>query len=271
MLRPDTVFLTAGMKFEHNSFSGGDWQPNVRVRFLLPANQVLWGAVARAVRRPTRFDDDIVVTAPNGLPLIQGSDDFKSEVMRGWEVGYRARPLPTVSTDVTVFMQDYDRLRSQEAPIGSPIPLTVGNTLNGQSRGVELAVNVVPASWWRVRGSYTYLNTDITRDPNSRDVSGGVNERNDPSYLFSARASVDVGRKVELDGWLRRIDHLPNPPVPAYTELNARVGWKVSPALDLALVGQDLLHAHHPEFGTPIPRRIEFQRSVRAMLTVRLP
>ena len=270
-LRPNSVFLTAGLKFEHNAFSGGDWQPNLRARWLAGRNHVLWGSLARATRRGTRFDDDIVLTAPNGAVLVRGNDDFRSEVMTGWEIGYRARPLRILSVDVTAFVQDYDRIRSQEAPNVGVIPVIVGNTLNGRSRGAELAVIVQPVARWRVHLGYTRLNTEITRDAGSRDVSGGVNEANDPSYFFTVRSGIDLPRNVEVDAWLRRFDALPNPAVPPYTELNARLGWRPVPLLELAIIGQDLLHAQHPEFGTPIPRRIEFQRSLRALATVRLP
>jgi iron complex outermembrane recepter protein len=270
-LRPDSVFLTAGIKVEHNAFSGGDWQPNLRARWLVRPNQVLWGSIARAARRPTRFDDDIVVTAPNGLELIRGSDDFESEIMTGAEVGYRARPLPLLSLDVTGFVQDYDRLRSQEAPPVGVIPVTVGNSLTGRSRGVELAVAVQPLSRWRVRFSFTGLSTDIVRAGGSRDVSGGVNEANDPSYFLTLRSGFELPRQIDVDAWLRRVDALPDPAVPAYTELNARVGWRPREALEFAIVGQDLLHQRHPEFGTSVPRRIEFERSLRALLTLRMP
>ena len=71
-----------------------------------------------------------------------------------------------------------------------------------------------------------------------------------------------------FDAWLRAISALPNPRVPTYAELNLRLGWQPTPGLELALVGQDLLHDSHPEFG-PLPRREEFERSVRAVLTIR--
>jgi hypothetical protein len=53
--------------------------------------------------------------------------------------------------------------------------------------------------------------------------------------------------------------------------LNARVGWRATPRIELAVVGHDLLHDHHPEFGPPGPRREEFERGVRALVTLRLP
>ena len=270
-LRPDSLAVTAGLKVEHNAFSGADWQPSLRARWVPRRHHVIWSAVARAVRRPTRFDDDLFVFAPGGALLIAGSNDFASEAMTGVEVGYRSQPWAGLSVEAVGFVQDYDRLRSQEAPLGGLIPLTLANTLNGSSTGVELAASVQPASWWRVRVSYTRLDVDITRDANSRDVSGGANETNDPSNLFTLRAAADLTRNVEADAWLRRVGSLPNPRVPAYAELNARLGWRPTSTLELALVGQDLLHDRHPELGPPTPSRIEFQRSVRVSMTVRMP
>jgi iron complex outermembrane receptor protein len=119
--------------------------------------------------------------------------------------------------------------------------------------------------------SYTYVETSITRDPDSRDVGGGLSEANDPHHLFSLRTSVDVGRQVEVDGFLRYVGALPNPAVPAFAELNARIAWQATPRLLLALVGQDLAHRQHPEFGADTPFRLEFERSVRALVTLRLP
>ena len=270
-IRPDSLFVTAGVKFEHNAFSGGDWQPNLRARWLMPGNQVLWGAVAHAVRRPTRFDDDLLLLGPGGVVLLRGSDSFDPEAMTGGEVGYRARPFARLSLDATVFVQDYDRLRSQEAPVAGVIPVTIGNSLNARSSGLELAAAVQPSTRVSVRASYTHLRTEITRDAHSRDVSGGVNEANDPRHLFALRAGVDLGAHVEADAWFRRVGMLPNPAVPAYSELNARIGWRPRPAIEVALVGQDLLHGQHAEFGAAVPRRVEFERSVRAEFTLRLP
>jgi iron complex outermembrane receptor protein len=269
-LRP-TITLTAGLKIEHNAFSGSDWQPNVRARWTLPRRQTLWTAVARATRRPTRFDDDIVVNAPNGAELVRGSDEFDSEKLTSWEVGYRAQPTSVVSFDATAFVHSFDDLRSQEAPPVGVIPLTVGNSLEGRSSGIELGVNVQPVAAWRTHVGYTYLDTTIDRAPGSRDVSNGVNEANDPHHLFLLRTTVDLARNVEVDGWIRAVGALPNPAVPGFVELNARLGWHATRTIALALIGQDLLHDRHPEFGAPNATREEFERSIRLQLTLRFP
>ncbi len=42
---------------------------------------------------------------------------------------------------------------------------------------------------------------------------------------------------------------LPNPVVPEYVELNARLGWRVSDTLEISLSGFNMLHGHHVEFA----------------------
>jgi len=50
--------------------------------------------------------------------------------------------------------------------------------------------------------------------------------------------------------------------VPAYFELESRLAWHASDRLELSLVGQNLLHNHHPEYAFPDASRPEIQRSV---------
>jgi iron complex outermembrane receptor protein len=56
--------------------------------------------------------------------------------------------------------------------------------------------------------------------------------------------------------------------VPAYTELDVRAAWRPTADFEVAVVGRNLLHDRHPEFGAPSPDRVEIQRSVLARLQV---
>jgi iron complex outermembrane receptor protein len=268
-LVPNRVFTTIGAKWEHNAFSGGEFQPNLRARVHLPQNQMVWGAVSRAVRRPTRFEDDLVIEAPNGTPLVEGSDDVEAESLVAVEAGYRTRPFRAVSLDLSVFHHTIDDLRSQEAPAVGLAPITIGNSLIGHAHGVETAVNIQPVRVWRTHVSYTWLDTTIDRAPGSRDVSRGINEADDPHHQFHLRSSLDLPRNIELDALLRSVSALPEPAVPAYTELTVRVGWVPQTRIELWFTGQDLLHDHHPEFGAPSPARVEFERALRGGVAFR--
>ena len=266
---PERFFVTVGAKYEHNAFSGGELQPNVRARYLMGHNQIIWGAVSRAVRRPTRFDDDIVASGPGGVVLAVGSDDFQAESLVGGEVGYRVQPVSLFSVDATVFTHHISNLRSQELPL-TGLPIVVGNTLEGDVHGVEVGVNVEPVAWWRTHVGYTWLHTKIRRTSTSRDVGGGTTEANDPHHFVGLRASFDLPHRIEVDAMLRAVAALPNPVVPAYTELNVRAGWWATARAELWIAGQDLLHDRHPEFGPALPARVEFERSVRVGLTLKV-
>jgi iron complex outermembrane receptor protein len=77
---------------------------------------------------------------------------------------------------------------------------------------------------------------------------------------------MDLPGNLELDGWLRYVDELASPKVEAYTEMDLHLGWKWSERLDLALVGQNLLHPRHVEFA-PSPLVEAVQRSVFGKVT----
>ena len=47
------VHLTIGTKVEHNDYTGTEWEPNVRLRWDVSPDQVLWSSVSRAVRTPS--------------------------------------------------------------------------------------------------------------------------------------------------------------------------------------------------------------------------
>ncbi|HEX5539200.1 MAG TPA: TonB-dependent receptor, partial [Methylophilaceae bacterium] len=141
-LRPN-LRLTLGLKFDNNNYTGTETLPNVRLAWNPTADQLLWGSVSRAIREPSRIDRDFFSpTNPpvvGGVPLyfVAGGDDFDSEVVNTYELGYRAQPLPNISYSVTAFYSEYDDLRTL-----SPNPVGFGfvfdNQATGTTHGVEM-------------------------------------------------------------------------------------------------------------------------------------
>jgi iron complex outermembrane receptor protein len=165
---------------------------------------------------------------------------------------------------VAGFRNYYDDLRSLEFPTRPGVPILLGNLRNAQTAGVEVGTSVQLADRWRVHGSYSYLHLEMTLDPGSTDLTRGVNEANDPSYFASLRSHLDLPHGFALDGFVRHVARRRSPVVPAYSELDVRLGWALRGGWELSLIGQNLLHDRHPEFGTPTPLRYEFERGVYA-------
>jgi iron complex outermembrane receptor protein len=254
-VRPDRVFVTLGSKFERNDFTGLEVQPTIRVRVTPRPRHTAWGAISRAVRLPTRFDTDLRLVNPTSRAItLTGSGNFDAESVVAYEAGYRLRPFSRVALDAAVFRNQYDNLRSQELPAAIGQPIVLANLLNARTSGIELAATVQPAHTWRVHASYAFLHRDFFVDPGSRDPFEGAFEANDPSHLFSLRSWLDLGKGVEFDGLLRAAGERPTPVVPAYAELDLRLGWTVRPGWELSVVGQNLLHARHSELFSTGPR-----------------
>ena len=262
---PETLSLTVGARAEHNDFSGFEFQPTIRARWIPRPRTVAWGAVSRAVRTPARLDVDVRSVLPDGtVALVGGGDAFTAESVVAYEAGYRVQPVPSLSIDIAAYHNEYDRLRSQEP--GPPIVLA--NGLRGRSNGLETQVTLHPVSWMRWQGAWTLFDKHLELRPGSADPTGGIAEGNDPRNQLSLRSTFNLPHRTEFEAFLRGVGALPAPVVPAYTELDVRAAWSVTDDLELAVVGRNLLHPSHPEFGAPGPLRVEIERSLYARARV---
>jgi iron complex outermembrane receptor protein len=245
----DRLRFTLGAKLEHNEYTGFEFQPSARLAWKATDRQTLWSAVSRAVRTPSRFDRD-VVTLPG--------KDFQSERVLAYELGYRAQPAERLSVSVAAFYNDYDHLRTREpATTPGPVPVRLGNGQEGESYGVELLMRYRPTDWWQLQVGHTELRVEINPRPGSADRSFGAAEAADSKHRLSLRSSFDLPGHLELDGGYRYVSRITNPNVrtPGYSELDLRLGWTPTPRLELSIVGQNLLHDQHPEFGGPASRQ----------------
>ena len=137
---PQKVTLTVGARGEHNEFSGFEFQPTVRARWIPRPRNVVWGAVSRAVRTPTRLDVDIRSVLPDGRVVAhRRRRTVQRRIVVAYELGYRVQPHPLVSVDIAAYHNEYDRLRSQEP--GPPIVLA--NGLRGRTNGLETEVTCI--------------------------------------------------------------------------------------------------------------------------------
>jgi iron complex outermembrane receptor protein len=271
-LRKD-LSLTLGTKLEHNDYTGFEVEPSVRLQWNLADRQMLWAAVSRAVRTPSRVDRDVSEPAPAFPPVIlAGNPDFTSEKLVAYELGYRAQFGSGLSGSLSAFYNDYDDLRSLGFTPVTVVPLFFQNNLEGHAYGVELSLNYQLQPWWRLHGSYDPIREDIRVKPGQFDLNKAHNETADPNQRASLRSSMDLRDDMELDATLRWVDSRDTNSsanivtVPSYVEMDVRLGWRPTEKIELSLVGQNLLHDHHPEYFSE-PTRVEIQRSMYAKFT----
>ena len=259
---PEKFSLTAGSKFEYNSFSGFEVQPTGRFTWLPGEGQTVWGAVSRAVRTPTRIDQNLVAPNPAfSAPFLVANPDFESETLVAYELGYRVKAASNLSFDVAGYYNDYSNLRSIEPLPGGKI--AIQNKLEGQSYGASFATKWEATNWWRVDGSVSLLQVDIDRVSGGHDLNNGKGEANDPSCSFMIHSAMDLPWRVRFDSFLRYVDDLPNPHTPSYLTADLRLAWSPRKNMEVAIVGRNLFDGSHPEFRTNTLSN-EVERSVFA-------
>jgi iron complex outermembrane receptor protein len=258
----DRLHFTFGTKIEDNDYTGFELQPSGRVVWQMSSQQSLWGAVSRAVRTPSRIDREFF--APRNPPFILfGSPNFGSEDLLAYELGYRGQLQKSLSVSVATFFNHYDNLRTVERinPLLT-LPVFLGNGGKGEAHGAEFAAEYRPLESWRVRAAYSPLKLHFAGKPASTDPNPGASESHDPNHQFSLRSLVDLPAHFEFDNTFRYVSSIDNQSVPAYGELDSRLGWRPSTAMEISILGENLLHPHHAEFGAPLGRH-EIQRGVR--------
>ena len=271
----DNLVFTLGSKVEHNDYTGSEWEPGARLQWNIDNRHLVWAAVSRAVRMPSRIDRDVSQAVPPYFVLLAGGQDFQSETLMAYELGYRAQLNPRLTASFTAFYNRYDHVRSTSLSPVTIFPLFFANQVEGETEGVEMSFAYQAASWWRLQGGYNFLTEDLHVQPGGYDFNNALNETADPRNQLSLRSAMDLPHNVELDVAWRWVDELtinnagvPNT-VPAYAELDLRLAWHPTPAFELSVVGRNLLHDHHAEYGIPGPTREEIDRSVYGKVTWR--
>ena len=270
----DLLSLTLGTKIEYNDYSHLEFLPNARALLTPWERHSFWAAVSRAVRAPSRAENDVALLVPSSPPpphflQLNGDSGFDAENLLAFELGYRAQPLTQVSFDVAAYYNVYDDLRSLEpraalisfpAPGLVTVPLVAENRLDARGYGVEVSGAWSVIEFWRLDAGYTLMMLDVEQD-NSADPSAQGQEDDTPAHQFHVRSLVDLPWHFEFDTALYWVDHVSNQDVRDYARLDARLGWRPWPQLELSVAGQNLAQDDHDEFGpsftalpTSVPR-----------------
>jgi iron complex outermembrane recepter protein len=249
----DRLAFTLGIKLEENPYTGLEYQPNARLLWTPDRQHSGWGAISRAVRTPSRYQDQVTLTlpaiAPDVYPRVFGQSDTVSENVLAYELGFREQATERFSWDIAGFYNAYDHLIYAAPALAMPtypiiIPLFLENGPSGQTYGVELSGNYAVTDRWRLYAQYTVFQMHI-----DEMTSGTVESGNDPCNQVYLRSAWNLSEKMEFDLMARYIDRLITLEVPSYITMDLRLAWRPRQHLEMALVGQNLLQAHHWEFA----------------------
>ncbi len=284
LLLDERLQVTVGSKIEHNDFTGFNVQPSVRGLWKFTPRQIVWSAISRAVRTPSRADEDVTFfTTLDGpappLFQLQGNSGFDNEELVAYELGYRGEFWEEVVVDLAAYYNDYDNLRSVEpsaVPLPSPpfppqtFPAPFRNEASANGYGVEAAATWRVTDYLLLAGWYTFMLLDVDVSDRSTDLAVEGQQDDTPLHQVHVRSRLNLPRNFEFDTNLFWVDDLANQNVSAYTRLDLRLGWRPTEHLELSIVGQNLTESRHPEFGNGFfTLRSQIPRSMYGQVTIR--
>jgi iron complex outermembrane recepter protein len=279
------VWVTVGSKVEHNTYTGFEIQPSLRLLWTPTDRQSVWASATRAVRTPSRLEDGLQLTgflapAPPTFVRVIGNPEFRSEKLHGYEAGYRHEITERFYVDLSAFYNRHSDLESfgdlsvqvetSPAPAHVLLVFPYTNGVKGQSNGFEILPDWRPVDWLNLKGSYGYLNINLENQPGNADISAVTSyEGSSPRHQLAIRPLLTLPGGWNVDWMYRYVSALPAREIDAYHSLDARVAWQITRAVEVSMSGHNLLEPYHFEFGHDPGPPVGIRRSAYATITWR--
>ncbi|MCK4843101.1 MAG: TonB-dependent receptor, partial [Methylococcales bacterium] len=265
----EELVFTLGSKFEHNDFSGFEIQPSARLIWTPTTQQSIWVSISRAVRTSSLAEQGGVINqriiAPSAsVPLpttisLTGGIGRASEKLIAYELGYRIKPIDSLSFDLTAFYNVYNNLRNFQP--GTPFlddsgthfvqPIFLHTDMSGETYGAELTLTWHIMNKLHINANYSYLQMQLHAENGDSNFPENA-ERQSPHHKFSVLSTLNVLPNLDWNLWFRYVDSIPDFTIPSYFTLDSRLAWKPIQSIQLSVVAQNLLDNQHPEFGNDI-------------------
>jgi iron complex outermembrane receptor protein len=264
---PDRVHLSLGARIEDNDYTGFDLQPSARLVWTPDSKNSFWGAVSHADRTPARSDTNFRVNfealpGPGNMPILVslfGNPNQKNEQLTAFETGYRTALTSHVSLDSTVFYNRYRDLVSVEpgamrvetnpGPVHLLVPESFGNSLRGETHGVETFASWKVARFWTLNPGYTFFAIHLHEFAGSQDQSIPGTQGGTPDHQAQLRSNVILPWNLQWNASAYFVNRLPAQSIPAYTRFDTGLNWRVGENVSVSAVGQNLLKDFHPEYS----------------------
>lgn len=257
----DTLALTAGVKVERSTFSGWQFLPNLRASWQPNSRNLVWAAVSRAVRTPSRIDRQLEFPG-----FLAQADDFQSEKLVAVEAGYRGQPSSAISVSVNGFVNFYDDLRTTEFVNGS---FKLQNGAKGKTYGIEAWGNAQVLRWWRLSIGVATLWKDLHAKQGHVDLAPRNTFGNDPKWQVIGRSYFNLAPRVQLTLNARAVGRIEqNPEIDSYVEAGGQIAYEAAQGMEIFVAGRNLLHKTHEESNDPGAAQLS-RRSVTAGVRAR--
>ena len=275
--------MIVGVKIENNNRLQAkmELQPSIRFNYHLSETSTVWSALSRAIRSPTRAEQDatlsIIMPANVYIPAIDAAFNFPliatltptgmydAEELISLEAGYRSSLAENMRIDIAAFYSQFNGLPG--AQINTPPTLNIGppqhytmsasliNSTDFETHGVEISLWWQPFEQWQGRLNYSYVsNNNNAGFVTVPSVEQQVNLNLYGSLTDQLSANFDLRYVGQPEGLF----------VNAYTEIDINLTWKFTDALEINLAARNLLNSKHLEYSASVPdtRNTEIERDI---------
>jgi iron complex outermembrane recepter protein len=283
----ESLAFTVGSKFEHNSYTGFEYEPSGQLVWTPTKRQTIWASVSRAIRQPAWYEvagELEIQTVPEaygvfGLVELIGRP-MKAEELLDFEGGYRADLTKRVSLDLSVFSSHYHDVETVEPDTpyftmspGPPhliLPYYWSNLAHADDYGAEFSASWNITNRWRISPGYSFLQMKIELDPGSSDILNAAVMGDSPKHEFQLRSNLNLPHHLEWDASAYYVSGLRTGSIPSYVRLDTRLGWHAGEFVEFSVGAQNLLSPQHLEFLDSLQLDSTYvQRSVFGKVTWR--
>jgi iron complex outermembrane receptor protein len=258
-----SVWFTLGSKFEHNAYTGFEYEPGAKLLWQPTPLQTIWLSAARAVVQTSRLEANLLVDLavfpiPGGgfgVAQVQGNPNSEARQLYDYEAGYRVEVNKQFSLDVATFSSSCRNMAgavagavnftTDEGPPRAVLPLVFQYGASAQTWGAEAFGTWTVTRRWKISPSLSAIH------PTADNVYLVEDEDSTPQLQAQIRSSLDLTSRLDWDVAVWHIGRLRDGgdgAVPAYNRVDTRLAWRVGEFTELSVVGQNLLTPRHAEF-----------------------
>lgn len=231
------VFVTAGIRFEHNDSFGNEAVPRIAAAWYVRTGNGRVGTTRVSVTAGTGIKEPTVLQSFSPSPYFQGNPDLRPERARSFDAGVEQRFAgDRVRANLTWFDNRYRDIISLNT---DPVTFfaryfNIGLTT---ARGAELSADVALVSGFRAGGGYTFTDSEIVQSTSTSAVfsPGNWAFRRPRHSGFLNLAWIGARAAVDLSGSIggRRVDSDFASLVPAILENTGYTAWDLRASVRL--------------------------------------
>jgi vitamin B12 transporter len=157
-----TVFVTAGVRFEHNASFGNATVPRVAAAWYAHTGDGGLGATRLHATAGLGIKEPTILQTFSISPFFLGNPDLQPERSRAFDLGVEQRfARDRARVDVTWFDNRYRNIIGLETVDPAAFTSQYFNIGLTRARGAELSGDVALVSGFRLKAGYTFLDSEI--------------------------------------------------------------------------------------------------------------